>query len=349
MRQFLPLLILSTVAACGDPVAELSQFPQYDSSQDGVELVAHVPVGEDSAQEQGLFARLFGDDQSDGAESESTNVVVTEPVEGEIAEGSTADPTVEAPAPKKSKGLFGFLKAKTVEPKVEAQLPPSEPSAESGPEEDVQLAALSLPEEPADEPAIQAGQKPKRKKGLLALFAAPEATGKKSHKREEAKSEIIPGASLPYGRIARVCDVPKRKMGEKIAQYPERGPMHQLFDSDPGNTEPHTFYLTGFPDGCARQFTASLAVFGSAGMHEQLRYGLPAEVQPYSDTDKAYEKVKKSVCKVGRRKPCGEKVSLLEGDTVFLSIYERFGDNLHWMNLLLHRGEIVAQDHKGGG
>lgn len=161
-------------------------------------------------------------------------------------------------------------------------------------------------------------------------------------------SEIEPGTTLPYGRVARICGLGKRDMGKQIAAHPENRPVHRIYDSDPGNTSPHSFYVTGFRDGCARQFTASLAVFGSVAMHEQLRYGLPAEVQPYSGTDKAYEKVKSRACGVPRKKPCGSQLSRLDRSTVFVSIYERFGSNPDWTNLLLHDGDLVAQDSKGG-
>ncbi len=187
-------------------------------------------------------------------------------------------------------------------------------------------------------------ESPGKPGGILAALFAPD-------RNDDTAPRIAPGNSqnirLPYGRIASVCELSERSMGKKVAQYPERRPRHKLYDSDPGNTVPHTFYLTGFADGCARQFTASLAVFGSVGMHEQLRYGLPAEVQPYSDTDRAYEKVKARVCGVPRRKPCGNKLGRLENDTVFLSIYENFGDNQRWSNLLLHGGKLMAQDIKG--
>ncbi len=185
----------------------------------------------------------------------------------------------------------------------------------------------------------------------------PEAFGVKSDVSQDTgnpgsvASRTVPtvGRSvvLPYGKIARVCDMPKRALGKKVAQHPEKRRRYVLHDSDPGNTAPHTFYLTGFDDGCARQFTASVAIFGSVGMHEQLRYGLPADVQPYSDTDKAYEKLKSRVCGVRRKKPCGSKIGRLENDTVFLSIYENFGGNQRWSNLLLHSGRVLAQDIKG--
>ncbi len=155
--------------------------------------------------------------------------------------------------------------------------------------------------------------------------------------------DVAFGARLPYGELARVCDAPRRSLGTEI----ERAAGWRLHDSDPGNTRPHTFYVTGFDDGCPRQFTAALALFGAPSMHEQLRYGLPAEVQPYSETDRAYEQLKARVCRVRRNEPCGRRISRLERDTVFVSIYERFGENPVWKNLLLHDGEALALDIKG--
>lgn len=163
-----------------------------------------------------------------------------------------------------------------------------------------------------------------------------------------ATSEIAPGTVLPYGQVARICGLAPRAMGKRVQQYPEKRPVYALYDSAPGETGPHSFYVTGFGDGCAQQFTASLVMFGSAGLHEQLRYGLPAKVQPYSDADMAYEKVKSKVCRVGRKAPCGASLSKLEKDTVFLSIYKNFGGNTEWPEMLLHGRKMVALSHKGG-
>ncbi len=214
------------------------------------------------------------------------------------------------------RGLFGWLGGVDTQP--------------AAPE--VQTAAARALQETGGSDGTSGG-------GLSGLGGAP---------APKVQSEIAFGTVLPYGRVAVICDVPARKMGKKIAGFPERRETFALYDSEPGNTAPHSFYLTGFDDGCARQFTASLAVFGSVTMHERLRYGLPAEVQPYSDTDKAYETLKSKVCGVPRRAPCGERISRLERDTVFLSIYERFGDNARWKNLLLHDGDLLAKDVKGG-
>lgn len=159
---------------------------------------------------------------------------------------------------------------------------------------------------------------------------------------------VAPGTVLPYGAVARVCDLPDRQLGKRVERYPERRGTYALYDSEPGNTAQHTFYLTGFDDGCARQFTAALAVFGSPRTHEQLRYGLPSQVQPYSSTDAAYEKLKSRICRVGKGKPCGSAMSRLERDTVFVSVYEQFGSNTRWKTILLHDGEVVETDIRGG-
>lgn len=184
-------------------------------------------------------------------------------------------------------------------------------------------------------------------RGFFGLFSRGGAASSATRQQGSSATALPPGARLPYGEIATACNLSKSDLGKRVAQYPEKRPRHVLYDTDPGNTAPHTFYLTGFADGCARQFTASLALFGSVGMHEQLRYGLPAQVQPYSDTDKAYEKVKSRVCGVPRKKPCGSKLNRLEDNTVFLSVYESFGDIDRWSNLLLHAGQVVARDIKG--
>lgn len=152
---------------------------------------------------------------------------------------------------------------------------------------------------------------------------------------------------VPFGKVVKNCSVRGKQLGKPVEKHPAKSPKYKLYDSNPGATGLRTFYVTGFADGCARQFTAALAVFGSVTLHEQIRYGLPAEIHPYSDTDKAYDKLKSKACGVPKRKPCGRKISRLERGTVFLSIYERFGGNARWNNVLLHNGRIAAQDRKG--
>lgn len=165
----------------------------------------------------------------------------------------------------------------------------------------------------------------------------------------EAPPSVPAGTILSFGEVKPVCDLPKAKRGAEIAAFPERGAAYRLYDSEPGRTTPHPYYITGFDDGCARTFTAAVAVFGAPEMHELLRYGLPAEVHPYSAVDTAYEAVKGRICRVARGKPCGDKVSKLEKDTVFVSAYETYGDNATWLEMLLHDGDLIETDVKSGG
>ena len=159
---------------------------------------------------------------------------------------------------------------------------------------------------------------------------------------------VVPmGTVLPYGTLARVCDVPDRRLGTRVERYPENRNTFAIYDSQPGATAPHTFYVTGFDDGCARQFTAALAMFGSPETHEQLRYGLPSKVQPYSETDAAYEQVKSKICRLGKGRPCGSAMSRLARNTAFVSVYERFGSNPVWKTILLHDGAVIATDIRG--
>lgn len=135
-------------------------------------------------------------------------------------------------------------------------------------------------------------------------------------------------------------------MGKKIAQYPKRRPKYRIYDTKPGSVGRRSFYITGFPDGCARQFTAALAMFGSPALHELMRYGPGGDALPYAKTDAAYDKIKRRVCNVGKRRPCGASISKLERGTAFVSIYERYEVNSRWAEVLLHDGAVLASDIK---
>lgn len=155
--------------------------------------------------------------------------------------------------------------------------------------------------------------------------------------------EVEPGTVLPFGQVARVCGVSRRDLGREVG----RNASFRLHDSDPASTRPHTFYITGFDDNCARQVTGALGMFGDVSMHETLRYGASGAAMPWSATDTAYETVKRQVCGVGRNKPCGARINRMQRDTVFLTVYERFGDGSRWANLLLHDGAVLAHDVEG--
>lgn len=217
-------------------------------------------------------------------------------------------------------------------------------AAERAPEAEAdgaeQTASLTPPETYG---ATREVEPKSQKRGLFGLLG-----GGGNTPAAGATSEVAPGTVLPYGKVARICGLSAGQMGRKVETYPERRGTYALYDSAPGSTALRTFYLTGFDDGCARQFSAAVAVLAGAESHEQLRYGLPAEVQPYSTTDKAYEDLKSRVCRVGRGKPCGNRINRLSNDTVFVSIYERFGSNAQWNTVLVYDGDVLAQDRKGG-
>ena len=203
--------------------------------------------------------------------------------------------------------------------------------ADEAPEATVRTASLA-PTGPATE---------KNAPDLFNLFRS------KPNDAPEPKG-IAFGTRVGFGSAAPLCDYPQKKIGKLVAQYPEKKPVYWLYDSAPGSEEARAFYIKGFADGCLRQVRATVVVFGSVEMHEQIRYGLPADLHPYSDTDKAYEKVKRSVCKVGAKKPCGDKLPLLTPNTVFLSLYSTEVSAQDWANLLLHDGQLMASDRKAG-
>lgn len=273
---------------------------------------------------------------------------------------ATAEPVAEVKEPVvRQAGLFGLFRRANppADVKVVAK-PQAEPdpaiSAENGARL-VRPETLGVSPEAARTEPVQPAPKPKRR-GLFGGFGAGDDTQTAAKKPKRRRGRVDPNAPdaaettlenvQPFGAVARLCDQPHRALGKEVARYPERGRGYRLIDSKPGSVSPRSFYITGFKDGCARQFTAALAIFGSPGMHEQLRYGLPAKIQPYSNTDKAYEKVKSKICRVGRKKPCGDKLGKLEKNTVFVSYYERFGGNARWANFLLHNGKLEAKDIK---
>lgn len=148
--------------------------------------------------------------------------------------------------------------------------------------------------------------------------------------------EIVAG--LPFGRVATVCGLSRREMGTEVA----KSAGFRLFDTNPSGTQPRPQFITGFKDKCARQFTASLAMFGAADVHEATRYN-PQNTKPYSQTDAAYETVKARVCGVGKGKPCPQrKAKRLARNAAFVSVYRGFGDNGEWLEMFLHDGRLKA-------
>lgn len=309
-------VLLLALAGCSDPldrVDRLSEVPLDETAEE-----RGVTADADDAPPTGILAALFGRARPEpaAAESEDAREASEAVIEATGDDATRPDrPTADLPeevaptapvAEAPRRGLFGLFRRA--------------PAARASGAEPVQLAAAS---------------------GTAALPAARTAP-----RRGPDARDLAEGDQVAFGEVARLCGVRAAKLGKEIGRFPERGGRYRLYDSFPASTSPRPFYITGFKDGCARQFTAALAMFGSPTMHEQLRYGLPAEQTPYSDTDKGYEKVKARVCRVSARKPCGSAMSRLERTTAFVSYYESFGGAARWANILLHDGAVVAADIK---
>lgn len=350
MRQAVYLGFCLLAVACSDPLDQIPRLSDQDLADESprVGLVQKPDVGTGG----GFLARLLRGDEGDAASATAKNAT---PEEAEAAPASETEVQLAslegesavqdaAPEPAARRGLFAFLTDKA---QPDPTPTPEQEATDVAPSPEQVVAPEAVPEpEPDTVLALAEPPKPDRpKRGGFLKFLRPETFGAPA---SAAQSEIAPGTVLPYGQAARICGLDKAAMGKRVQQYPEKRPVYSLYDSDPRDAGPHSFYITGFADGCAQQFTASLVMFGSVGLHEQLRYGLPAKVQPYSDTDKAYETIKSKVCRVGRETPCGASLSKLEKDTVFITIYKNFGGNTEWSEMLLHDRQMVALSHKGG-
>lgn len=173
--------------------------------------------------------------------------------------------------------------------------------------------------------------------GLLALLGASPAP------RTGPDAKVISyGDTVAYGEIATVCDAPRGKLGQMIAQVGG----FTIYDSNPGATALRPHFIQGFGDRCARQFSAALMMTGDVGTHEVVRY-LPANKgRAFNATDSAYEAIKASYCRVSHGKPCGRRLEAFAGETTFITAYKTFGSQPTWIEILLHDGDVIAIDQK---
>jgi hypothetical protein len=223
-----------------------------------------------------------------------------------------------APAP----GFFGRLFGS---PSASNALPDQDPVLEP----DDGATALSLPIVP-EMPEDQSG-------GFWSWFGGAGVV------QPTSVAAVPAGTLVPYGELIPACGLSTRNRGREV----EAASGYRVYDTDPTSIAPRTHYVTGFSDGCARQFTAALALFGDIGTHEIVRYGTADGGLEYTQTDNAYEEIKASFCGARAGQPCGTRIDRLARRTTFLTIYERFGTNPVWADVLLHDGEVVAVDFKG--
>ena len=155
-----------------------------------------------------------------------------------------------------------------------------------------------------------------------------------------AKPDVTAAETMAFGEIGRNCTVSARDMGKEL----ETASGYRVYDTAPGTKAPRTLYITGFDDDCARQVTGVLTLFGDVGTHEFTRYTETGLDLPYTLTDEAYEVIKGAFCRVGRTEPCGKRLDRLARNTSFVTVYEDFTSRSRWLDILLHRGEVVASD-----
>lgn len=286
-------------------------------------------------------------------------------MEPTINDDGTVQALPEAELPER-KGLFAFLKPKpepsilpteTVELIDDAMSDLEAEGAEVS-ETNIVVAAIEPPERRG---FLSRLLKPKQSElaAPVTLAALPDGgavevlpqaeeptTGLFGGAKPNRRSTVAKGETVSYGIVGVACDVPRRQLGKAVDQYPKEGrAVWRLHDTDPKSTGPRTMFITGFKDGCARQITGALALFGSPNLHETHRYGPAQKGEPYSDPDKAYEKIKSPICGVRRGKPCPEeRAGPLNRGTSFVTVYPRFGGYPSRFEILLHKGNMIVSE-----
>ncbi len=343
-----------SAAEVADPAAEPTPAPEPQT--DLAEAADSQPdETETDAPRQGLFARLFRPAEAPDAAAPETDAATVQadtsdeppaPVDRaedapETAVAEAADVALQEPV---RAGFFGFLRRSAPPAPAGEDADAPTQDAKAPDEEDATVVAAALPDQDQTQPEEP---EPTRRGGFFAgLFGGGGARGPEGAQARETEG-LSPGGTLPFGTMARVCAMSRGDLGTRVARHPEQGPVrYALYDTDPGSEDPRAFYLTGFQDGCARQVTAAVASFGQVQVYEILRYGAPADSLPSGATDTAYDRIKRQVCGVSRRKPCGDAIDDLAATTVFVSVYPRFGSNPDWQTLLLHDGDVAALDVK---
>lgn len=361
MRLAVASVLLLALAACSDPLKDIDRvsagavLPSEPGS-------AALPSEEELAREGSILSGLFNGRNAgayQASDSESTNRNAA--IEAAVAEAHESDtpadarealvghstvldgpadvdaPTAETPrvteaavsTARQRVGVLGWLRR----------------SAQTEASANTQAVIVPVAAVAADKDAVSDGTpttepsldmvEPQKRRGL---FGGARSTSSS----DVDTADVMPGTLLPFGQVARACNTERSNLGKVVDRAARKGRGYALYDTVPDSTEPRTFFVTGFSDNCPRQFTASLALFGDPAFHEQLRYGLPADEYPYSSTDKAYEKLKRQVCNVGRNTPCGDRIERLSRNTTFISAYENFTDNARWADMLLHDGAVLA-------
>lgn len=364
-KNTVAVICLSFLAGCGDPLAGIPRLSDIDTAEtDTVNVAAELALDSQDASD-GFFRSLWAKDSREAVPQNAIDAVVADVLSDTPNEVEA--PVIEEEASEPRKGLFGRMagvfKSDAAQEEPTAQVEEETVIVEAADvAEDQNLEHVDVAVAPLEAKEEKSGFWPFGKRAKKA--ADPQADGpvvrtasvapwsplkglfgggRTVEKNGPDAVEVSYGAVLPYGQIATVCDVKRAQMGQKV----DKVAGYTLFDSKPSAGGQRTHYLTGFDDGCARQFTSALAVFGSVETHQHVRYQASNRDLDYSQTDLAFEQIKSKTCKVSKNTACSDAgTAKLARSMVFVSVYEKFGTSPRWADILLYNGNVIAKDFK---
>lgn len=332
------------LSACGDPLRDVTRLRDVPVSGASAS-VAETP-SEARQKGGGLFGQLLNrtaQDPTNAAIAAALDVTQSREDDSAVA---VATETAAAPAPASAParpglfGLFGANRSNNPAEPAAAQVVTTGFDAADIVTGDVQVVPAGAVVQAA--PAPQAARR-----GLGGLFGrAASANGPRAGADGR---DVDFGTALPFGEIARVCNVPRGGLIHEI----ENVAGLRIYDTIPNTTAQRPFYITGFKDNCARTFTGAVVIPGDVQSHEYVRYQ-PSNAQiGYTGVDNAYEALKANVCRVGRGQPCGARTGQLNRNTQFITVYGFFAGSLdavptQWVQILVHDGRVLAIDIKDG-
>jgi len=312
--RLVPVLsVVVLLGACGDPLAGVGRVSEADIV-DTAPAAAALASADEVEREA-----FFGTDAAKaGPQVTAASAPATEPV-----------------------GFLRKLARRAAEANPEAVAAAqaqSEPVIiETRPTVSASVEYAALPAAEAEPPAPREQHKARG----FGLFGLGGSGAKKDAPRNGPDSADVPyGTVLAFGQIARVCEAKGKSLGAEVAGSGKRG--FSLYDSSVGTRDKRTFYITGFADGCPRQFTAANALLGAPTFYEEIRFGPTGQFMTLAATDTAYDGIKSKVCRVSKNKPCGAQIDKLDKSTVFVSAYEFSEENSEWKEFLVHDGEVLA-------
>lgn len=330
-HKILALGCATLLTACG-----AASVPDTGPAPDVIVITG--PQADTTPQKRGFFGFLRGKEAAPDPEAAAI-------AEALIASG--ADPVAAGPsltdeeiaarsgsAASTKPRLFGFLRPKVPGEATARPTPTEVMLAEQG-NRDVQPSLTD--EEIAARSGAGASTKPR-----FRLFGwGNQVPGDIENDQPEVEEAYAPQTAAGFGTLQKACGLNAKSLGTEVAKSPGNG-AYKLYDTAPESAAPRIQYVTGFRDGCARQFTAALALFGEPVVHEAKRYK-PGNGTPYSEADDAYERVKGRVCGVKRGENCPEgRLNKLGRQVALLTAYPSFGGTSEWLDVVLYKGDVAG-------